>query len=233
MKQRHISNELTHFVGRHLLGNEDAQYDALVKILTSGLLKTGGLQAGEEPQEGMVSTRFALSRRLSDSEGLIQPRVVCFCDIPLPDVQLHMEKYGRFGIAFRKEFLIGKGAAPVFYVPRGVVLFQRTRVEHLDELGEELKKKWTRELKDPTKATRHEMTIAERFLEDIVLTYLKTFDETKPEDAPHNYYMEREWRTRTSIRFTLDDVHRLILPAAYKTRLRQNVPGYMGQTTFV
>jgi len=45
--------------------------------------------------------------------------------------------------------------------------------------------------------------------------------------------MEREWRTRTHIQFTLDDVYRVILPERFKGRLRQNAPGYTGQITFV
>jgi hypothetical protein len=44
--------------------------------------------------------------------------------------------------------------------------------------------------------------------------------------------MEREWRTRTSVHFTLDDVSRVILPERYKARLRQHLPDYLGQITF-
>jgi len=73
----------------------------------------------------------------------------------------------------------------------------------------------------------------DRFLDYVVLSYLKPFDESKPEVDPDNYYMEREWRTLTSIRFTLPDVHRVIIPKEYASRLRQNVPGYMGQVMFV
>src|SRR5262249_10646482 len=40
----------------------------------------------------------------------------CFCDIPLSDLGLHMQKYSRFGISFRKSVLLKKGANPVFYM---------------------------------------------------------------------------------------------------------------------
>jgi hypothetical protein len=53
------------------------------------------------------------------------------------------------------------------------------------------------------------------------------------EDNPDNYYMEREWRTVQSIRFRLEDVQRVVIPAAYGKRLRENVPMYTGQVTFV
>ena len=42
--------------------------------------------------------------------------MVCFCDIPDSDLAIHVNKYSRFGLAFKKEFLIAKGACPVFYV---------------------------------------------------------------------------------------------------------------------
>jgi Putative abortive phage resistance protein AbiGi, antitoxin len=42
--------------------------------------------------------------------------VVCFCDIPTPDLAIHVGKYSKFGLAFTKEFLIEQGACPVFYV---------------------------------------------------------------------------------------------------------------------
>src|ERR1019366_7648127 len=56
------------------------------------------------------------SERLSENVAF-RGSYVCFCDIPLGDLDLHMRKYSRFGIAFRKEFLLKKGATPVMYVP--------------------------------------------------------------------------------------------------------------------
>jgi hypothetical protein len=41
---------------------------------------------------------------------------ICFCDIPVADFSIHVEKYSRFGIGFRKPYLVGKGASPVLYV---------------------------------------------------------------------------------------------------------------------
>ena len=34
------------------------------------------------------------------------------------EAHMHMEKYRRFGVAFKKAFLVPKGARPVYYVPR-------------------------------------------------------------------------------------------------------------------
>ena len=73
----------------------------------------------------------------------------------------------------------------------------------------------------------------ETFIEDIVLAFIKPFDEMRAEDDPGNYYMEREWRTLTSIKFRLADVRRVIIPDAYADRFRENVPMYTGQVTFL
>jgi Putative abortive phage resistance protein AbiGi, antitoxin len=43
-------------------------------------------------------------------------RVICFCDIPVTDLAIHMTKYSRFGLSFLKPFLVRKGANPVLYV---------------------------------------------------------------------------------------------------------------------
>jgi hypothetical protein len=153
------------------------------------------------------------------------------------DLGLHIEKYGKFGLAFTKAFLIKKGAAPVFYLPRGGRLFSlpgQTRGEMLDEMKGELLR-----IHPPTSATSAPLphlpqpSKSDRFLEDIVLAYVKPFDETMAEDDPKNYYMEREWRTLISVRFSLPDVRRIVIPEAYGTKLRQNVPMYAAQVTFV
>jgi hypothetical protein len=43
---------------------------------------------------------------------------VCFCDIPVADLSLHIGKYSAFGIAFTKRFLVKRGASPVFYIAK-------------------------------------------------------------------------------------------------------------------
>ena len=63
--------------------------------------------------------------------------VVCFCDIPVSDFAIHTTKYGCFGVAFSKQYLLGrKGAAPVHYVPIGLRTGGHTGQWTFDELGE-------------------------------------------------------------------------------------------------
>lgn len=222
--QRYISDELTHFVGRGQM--EERQYDLLVKILTEGVLRAGGDPTLEE---GHVQLKFRWGQPLSNSE-LFQPSMVCFCDIPVPDLPIHVQKYSCFGLSFLKSFLIKKGAAPVFYVPKGAPLFNRSRWEWLDRAGEELAQ--LREVPAGNMPPMPDETALGCFLDYIVLSYLKPFDESVPEDNADNYYMEREWRTLTSVRFRLSDVRRVIIPENYAPRFRDNVPMYTGQVTF-
>ena len=108
--QRYISNDLTHFVGRALV-NDDDRYELLVKVIKSQKLSY-------PPHDGS-STAISLDlTKPVTADGLALPCIVCFCDIPLPDLNLHMKKYSQFGLSFSKTFLIEKGASPVFYVAR-------------------------------------------------------------------------------------------------------------------
>jgi len=108
--QRYISSELTHFVGRGK--PEEEQYSLLCQILTSGQLRHPEF----DPHQEGFSWHLGAGR-ISDNE-MYSPAVVCFCDIPVADLDIHMAKYSRFGIAFAKSFLLTKGATPVFYVAK-------------------------------------------------------------------------------------------------------------------
>jgi hypothetical protein len=56
---------------------------------------------------------------------MYSPQVVCFCDIPVDDLDIHVQKYGRFGIGFPKSILIERGANPVFYVANPSTIHKR------------------------------------------------------------------------------------------------------------
>lgn len=130
----YISDELTHFVGRSL-GSDKDRYDLLCKIVREGVLMdpshagqrdsifrvVGRPVAGETVTDDLVYTsdpnvRHDTEAKLSDN-SLLQFEVVCFCDIPLDSLGIHCSKYGCFGLAFPKLFLVAQGASPVMYVP--------------------------------------------------------------------------------------------------------------------
>jgi hypothetical protein len=62
--------------------------------------------------------------------------------------------------------------------------------------------------------------------------YLKSFDIDKADGDEDNFYMEREWRSLEPIRFSLDDILRIIIPSSFAIRLRRDVPDYYGQVSF-
>jgi hypothetical protein len=107
--QRYVSNELTHFVGAALSCDED-RYSLLVKILREGWLT-------HPPHNLTFSGNLSVNAQVHfSSNEMYSAEVVCFCDIPLDDLDIHVKKYGPFGIAFPKGLLVQRGANPVFYV---------------------------------------------------------------------------------------------------------------------
>jgi hypothetical protein len=132
----YVSEELTHFVGAGLLTDE-ARYDLLAKtIIASGTLldhryegiqKTPLINHGVRKKNGTVERQNYYPDPYFEvnvdadmrSNMFVDPERVCFCDIPYEPIEhfrIHTAKYMRFGIAFKREFLIAQGANPVFYI---------------------------------------------------------------------------------------------------------------------
>jgi len=119
--QRYVSDELTHFVGARLSTAEE-RYALLLDIFGAGLLKAPGLsdEALEQTPDGPRKTmRYTIT--IGHDESLSSNRkyaasIVCFADIPVEDLPLHIRKYSEFGLAFSKRFLVAQGANPVFYI---------------------------------------------------------------------------------------------------------------------
>lgn len=133
--QSYVSNELTHFVGRSLRPNEEAQYQLLLKIFRSGTLldpryrgkrdtpifffDVVSRDGAERRQQYYPEPYFEV--RIDGEVGaneFVAPEMVCFCDIPLHELGIHTSKYSRFGLGFAKSFLVTQGANPVQYVAR-------------------------------------------------------------------------------------------------------------------
>jgi hypothetical protein len=111
ISQRYVSHELSHFVGKGK--PDDEQYDLLV----DEIIKPGRLMHPPHDPNQPRGVSLDLSKPISTVEA-IKYQVVCFCDIPIDDLAIHVKKYSRFGLAFTKEFLIDQGACPVFYVAK-------------------------------------------------------------------------------------------------------------------
>lgn len=114
---KYTSPWLTHFVGARQPTDDARCCEVLVKILNECTL-------GQWEQQGAVlidpGSMIVDGGSLCKDE-FIRFRPACFCDIPEEALQRHTGIYGRFGLAFKKDYLVAKGANPVFYIAKGSV----------------------------------------------------------------------------------------------------------------
>ena len=234
--QRYVSPELTHFVGKRL-SSEDQRYSLLVDdILKGGCLKFPPIDAnrcieglsGNLPIVGGTPTPDVDDTEAAYWQG------ICFCDIPVTDLEIHMNKYSRFGLSFLKSFLQDKGANPVLYVAKksqalafglpdvrsGYDVWPRDKVfkENIQIFSD----KYLGKLPQPQKY----------FLDMLVFAFIKYFDDSASDEDKANVYMEREWRVLGDVNFALEDVHRVFMPERYAERFRADLPNNTGQLTF-
>jgi len=206
--QNYVSSELTHFVGRSL-ENDEERYNLLVDIVKTGIIRTRNGNG-----KGAVMTLSRPSIDISTNEAFT-PDMVCFCDIPINDFEIHMRKYSRFGLSFSKDFLIPQGMRPVYYVPNNSI---RSKKNISDIFNENIKKYAHLEKGLP-------FDVRGFFIFE-VFSFIKFFDAEKAEDDPDNFYMEREWRGLERIEFNVHDITRIVLPSRYIKRLFQDIPDY-------
>jgi hypothetical protein len=211
----------------------------LRKILSERVLRAPKPERFRRAPYVLRIYRFGLSENRA-----YRGSVVCFCDIPQGDLGLHMKKYGRFGLAFAKDYLLERGATPVMYIPdrgRPAILpwpgYARGRVSSnaraYDEFWERFRK--LRQLaQDESVNPQLSKLVREvsAFLDIHVLSHLKFFNPFAPESHEENFYMEREWRVSRDVRFALRDVRRVILPESYARDFRRDFPRYHGELVF-
>lgn len=250
--QRYISNELTHFVGRNL--PYEKQYDLLIEIIKSGWLT-------HPPHNPNISGNLIVnaSNKISENE-MYNPEVVCFCDIPINDLQIHKNKYSSFGLSFSKTFISELGGLPVRYIPKKaqikVMKTDRKELEdamrsnHKDNSMDHFTNKLSYQeyfdqrlseyqlfinanRKNPNEEMRKALVHLDYFLSFYVFGFYKFYDNTLPDDHSDNYYMEREWRVIGNVKFTQLDIQRIIIPKEYSKKLREDLPEYINQVSFI
>lgn len=247
-EQRYISQELSHFVGKGRAAEE--QYALLLEILRTGWLT-------HPPHDPSISGNLEgdWTADFSTNEMFL-PQMVCFCDIPVEDLALHAAKYSPFGLSFLRDYVVDKGASPIFYVPRhSKVKVPRSNLSltgnDIKRLIEESGAEGFTRLVDKDNHVNHLMDyyaqlvnlamndesrmIMEliRFLEFHVFAYMKFYNHDLADDDPENYYFEREWRVVGNVRFDLEAVHRVFMTREYAERFRENLPEYTRQLTFI
>jgi hypothetical protein len=87
----------------------------LLKIVKEGLLRGNDL-TDDEIRKGQIESVKISSNGSFYKETMIKTKTVCFCDIPVNDLGIHIDKYSKFGLSFLKESLIEQQANPVFYI---------------------------------------------------------------------------------------------------------------------
>lgn len=234
--QRYISSELTHFVGKGR--SEEDQYGLLVKIICEGFLS-------HRPHTRNISGNLFLKPNAKISENeMFNSQMVCFCDIPIDDLPLHMNKYSRFGLAFDKNFIISRGGRPVFYIPttscisRSKTPSPSGTIERLQS-GEDvpLGKYFEEVFQEYHAFVQRNSDVPGQLelyfeLSRHIFSFMMFFDPTLPSDHPGNLYFEREWRILGNLDFSLNDVIRVFLPQEYSQKFRERVPQYVGQVSF-
>ena len=211
--QSYVSDELTHFVGSEL-PTDDKRFELLCEILNTRKLGLG---------RGDMKVKWPCN--LSNGE-LVAPETVCFCDIPMQCLGIHMSKYSHFGLSFAKAFMRNNyGCNPVYYVSgdspctdHRYVLKDRKRKTTWGAFFQKAFDEWYPQIqeRDPSELSR-----IENLLLWYVLGHVKVFDSTMPQNDPKNYYMEREWRLIGSMSFRPQDVARVILPTQYEDTFRK------------
>lgn len=245
--QRYVSPDLTHFVGQALT-TQEAQFQLLKKIMRGGVLQARPRRYRRPRGEYQLAKHR--DRKLS-SNNAYEGSIVCFCDIPLGDLPLHMEKYSRFGIAFRKDFLIEQGAMPVVYVPRdgrpSLCHFRSIKadgappVNGISSQAVAFDRFWKyynkvesslQNLPSARRGLVRDLQKLITFLDVSILSHLKFFDHMLYDDDPDNFYMEREWRATQDVTFGLFDIQRIIVPTRFSQRLRRAFKAYDGEIMF-
>lgn len=200
----YTSRELTHFVGSKLRPNSEKQFELLVKILESGVLSPR-----PDNMPSWYNRFYGGPISLKGGEMYPQFCCVCMCDIPLGDLNIHIKKYGEFGLAFPKSFLVPKGATPVFYVAHNApyIFSEQPLAERFVDMANRFQHFFDLAEFAPG-AIPVELRNAWDFMLQQVLAYIKVFDSGASDDAKDNYYMEREWRLVGGFKFLIEDVSR-------------------------
>ena len=133
----------------------------------------------------------------------VYEKMVCFTDVPLNHSHKHCSKYGKFGIAFKKQELMCVGAQPVFY---------STHVSKHDM------DKIFRFLMKQTEKTTIDKKLYDAFKRHFY--FMKRFSDSKD-----THYYEREWRLGEQTLVTEDERQK---PNFEHYRVEKGHPPYFG-----
>jgi hypothetical protein len=240
MSHGYISDILFHFVGKDLQ-KEEEQYDLLKKIIQEGWISFPPHEQQISP--GSVEIHSMRSRKL---EEMINPKCVCFSDIPIEEISLHVTKYSQFGLGFSRDFLLLKGANPVFYIGENSTAFVQSQNATYDKVNmkeyyqENFSKTiyyffmcylpYTQKVANDKKSdTEYRDTCNILNFLINVFSHFKPWNDKLDATNPNNFYYEREWRALNNINFALSDVEIICVPKNFIGRFKRDFPDYRGK----
>lgn len=108
--------------------------------------------------------------------------MVCFCDIPLSQIQNHSSAYGQYALGLRKEWAEKKGVCPVLYTHTSSYLH-----ESIQNYVRLVSQKRTIENRDAALNSLIDHLYS-------IMFYMKPYKEEDQNGECKRYYDEREWR---------------------------------------
>ena len=240
--QRYVSSELAHFVGKGL--KEEQQYQLFLKILNEGWIT-------HPPHDPKISGNLLVNTPSQISSNMMySPDIVCFCDIPIADLSIHVAKYSPFALSFSKDFIVQQGGCPVFYLPKQASVHVRKKPlpegnigkgQYFDKMTQEYSALMqmfrsmitqSSELPNVQEALKRLMEL-ERFIDFHIFSYIKFYDHSCADDHDDNYYLEREWRVIGNVKFDSKDIETVFMPKRYCQKFREDCPSYESQVIFI
>jgi len=226
VSQGYISKELIHFVGRHCK-DCDEQYQLLLKILKSGCISNS--EENAKKPAGVADIEINMPAKISQNEMYI-PQMVCFCDIPFEHLEIHLTKYPSFGLGFKKDFIVKNGGTPVYYIPSEAKESSIiNKGQYFDEKLDKFSYYVSYVIDTKCQQTLDIIKEIDEFLTFQVFSYVKFFDHNLSDDAPNNYYFEREWRVFGNLKFSIKNVTTALIPSGYEGRLSRDCPKFKGK----
>ncbi|AXI01732.1 hypothetical protein HYN46_01795 [Aquirhabdus parva] len=210
-------------------------YEALKSIVSSGELRVGNYREVVKviiPQKRRFNTSSKEVEHLVNFPVVVESSpVCCVADIPLQHLAYHANRYGKIAIGFHREAIVRAGFNPVMYTLEDTALLNSiyqgySAIDEIDpfEAQSELDS-FESEVEDilitneiDEKADSFSVSAALENLGDgrdqigksyaDFLAYIKTFNENEFDTI----YCEREWRSTSTFKFSIEDIAIIILP---------------------
>lgn len=233
MRMAYISDELFHFVGHNDPENHEANYRTLKKILKAKCISYPPHTLGWGKESYTYNPSYELLK-----EDMLIPEVVCFGDIPFESLNIHLKKYGLFGLALRRDYLIMSGARPVMYLPYRdddwASIYGKTLLKDIEEIYRSLRKhtqnlenpEETRYIASPLASFESALKAAESMIAKDFLAFIKPFNSQLEKNHDDNFYMEREWRRLGNVCFKVEHITKIVVKKGYCVKLRRALPDY-------